>query len=113
MESDAYTTVIGAHAGEAGVVVALGTGLLAGCTTLRATPPVTPTEADAAWSWEDVLRTRVDERGRVDFRRLAAARGPLDIVVADIARREGLYGDEEQLTRNDRPASYHPRRMNP
>lgn len=30
-----------------------------------------------------------------------------------IARREGLYGDEEQLTRNDRPASYHPRRMNP
>lgn len=30
-----------------------------------------------------------------------------------IARREGLYGGEEQLTRNDRPASYHPRRMNP
>ena len=30
-----------------------------------------------------------------------------------IARREGLYGDEEQLTRNDRPASYHPRRVNP
>lgn len=68
-------------------VVALGAGLLAGCTTLRATPPVTPTEADAAWSWEDVLHTRVDEQGRVDFRRLAAARGPLDIVVADVARR--------------------------
>lgn len=30
-----------------------------------------------------------------------------------IARREGLYGGEEQLTRNDRPASYHPRRINP
>lgn len=30
-----------------------------------------------------------------------------------IARREGLYGGEEQLTRNDRPASYHPRRLNP
>lgn len=30
-----------------------------------------------------------------------------------IARREGLYGGEEQLTRNDRPAAYHPRRMNP
>ena len=30
-----------------------------------------------------------------------------------IARREGLYGDDEQLTRNDRPASYHPRRINP
>ena len=30
-----------------------------------------------------------------------------------IARREGLYGVEEHLTRNDRPASYHLRRMNP
>ena len=30
-----------------------------------------------------------------------------------IARREGLYGGEEQLTRNDRPASYHPRRVHP
>ena len=30
-----------------------------------------------------------------------------------IARRGGLYGDDEQLTRNDRPASYHPRRVNP
>ncbi|SAL11909.1 BadF/BadG/BcrA/BcrD type ATPase [Caballeronia concitans] len=29
VESDAYTTVIGAHAGEAGVVVALGTGSIA------------------------------------------------------------------------------------
>ena len=30
-----------------------------------------------------------------------------------IARREGLYGEEDQLTRNDRPASYHPKRINP
>ena len=66
---------------------ALAAGSLAGCATLRATPPVAPTEADAAWSWQEVLRARVDERGRVDFRRLAAARGPLDIVAADIARR--------------------------
>ena len=67
--------------------MALAAGLLAGCSTLRATPPVTPTEADVEWSWQEVLRARVDERGRVDFRRLAAARGPLDIVVASIARR--------------------------
>lgn len=66
---------------------ALAAGLLAGCSTLRATPPVTPTEEDVAWSWQEVLRARVDERGRVDFRRLAAARGPLDNVVAGIARR--------------------------
>ncbi|OEX93990.1 cation:proton antiporter [Corynebacterium sp. BCW_4722] len=30
-----------------------------------------------------------------------------------IARREGLYGGEEQLTVNERPATYHPRRVNP
>ena len=30
-----------------------------------------------------------------------------------VARREGLYGPEDQLTRNDRPAAYHPRRVNP
>ncbi|PAT03381.1 monovalent cation/H(+) antiporter subunit G [Corynebacterium gottingense] len=30
-----------------------------------------------------------------------------------VARREGLYGSEDQLTRNDRPAAYHPRRVNP
>lgn len=30
-----------------------------------------------------------------------------------IARREGLYGGEEQLTVNERPANYHPRRVNP
>lgn len=30
-----------------------------------------------------------------------------------IARREGLYGGEDQLTVNERPASYHPRRVNP
>lgn len=30
-----------------------------------------------------------------------------------IARREGLYGGEGQLTVNERPATYHPRRVNP
>lgn len=30
-----------------------------------------------------------------------------------IARREGLYGPDEQLSVNERPASYHPRRVNP
>ena len=30
-----------------------------------------------------------------------------------VARREGLYGEEGQLSRNDRPAAYHPRRVEP
>lgn len=30
-----------------------------------------------------------------------------------VARREGLYGPAEQLSRNDRPAAYHPRRVDP
>ncbi len=30
-----------------------------------------------------------------------------------IARREGLYGEEADLLRNERPAAYHPKRVNP
>lgn len=61
--------------------------LLGGCSTLRATPPVTPLPVDEAFAWPEVLRQFVDGEGRVDFRRLAAERGPLDIVVAGIGRR--------------------------
>ena len=67
-----------------GLVALLVAALLGGCSTLRATPPVTPLPSDAAWSWNDVLARRVDEGGRVDFRRIAADRGPLEIVVARI-----------------------------
>ena len=67
-----------------GMVVLLVAALLGGCSTLRATPPVTPLASDAAWSWNDVLGRRVDEGGRVDFRGIAADRGPLEMVVARI-----------------------------
>ncbi|AIJ34234.1 monovalent cation/H+ antiporter subunit G [Corynebacterium imitans] len=30
-----------------------------------------------------------------------------------VARREGLYGGPGQLSRNDRPADYHPKRVDP
>ena len=30
-----------------------------------------------------------------------------------VARREGLYGGDDQLSRNDRPADYHPKRVDP
>ncbi len=67
-----------------GLVAVLLAALLGGCSTLRATPPVTPLPSDAAWSWNDVLGRRVDEGGRVDFRGIAADRGPLEMVVARI-----------------------------
>ena len=59
---------------------------LAGCATLRASPPVTPLPSDEAFAWPSVLREAVDEQGRVDFRLLAGNRGALDIVVAGIGR---------------------------
>ena len=67
-----------------GLAVLLVAALLGGCSTLRATPPVTPLPSDAAWSWNDVLGRRVDEEGRVDFRGIAADRGPLEMVVARV-----------------------------
>lgn len=30
-----------------------------------------------------------------------------------VARREGLYGSPDTLSRNDRPAAYHPKRVDP
>ncbi len=30
-----------------------------------------------------------------------------------VARREGLYGNPDTLSRNDRPAAYHPKRVDP
>ena len=59
---------------------------LAGCATLRATPPVTPLPSDEAFAWPSVLQEAVDGQGRVDFALLAASRGALDIVVAGIER---------------------------
>lgn len=59
---------------------------LAGCTTVRATPPVTPLPEDVAFAWPSVLQDAVDGLGRVDFRRLAANRGALDIAVAAVGQ---------------------------
>ena len=67
-------------------LAALSLGLLAGCATLRATPPVAPLPSDEAFAWPSVLREAVDAQGRVDFRRLAANPGALEIAVASIGR---------------------------
>lgn len=58
---------------------------LAGCSTLQATPPVAPLPSDVAFAWPSVLQDAVDGQGRVDFRRLSANRGALEIAVAAIA----------------------------
>ncbi len=79
----------------------LAAGLLAGCTTLRATPPVTPLPQDVAWSWNDVLGRRGDEQGRIDFRGIAADRGPLEIVVAGIGRTAPFNAPADFPTRDD------------
>lgn len=62
----------------------LSAGLLAGCTTLSPTPPVTPLPSDEAFAWRSVLQEAVDEQGRIDFRRIAANRGALEIAVASV-----------------------------
>lgn len=59
----------------------LAGGLLAGCATLQP-PPAMPGDPDAAWT--QVLRDRVDERGRVDFAGLARQPAALDAYVAFI-----------------------------
>jgi hypothetical protein len=56
-------------------------GALAGCATLRP-PPAMPGDPDAAWA--EVLRERVDERGRVDFAGLARQPAALDTYVAHV-----------------------------
>lgn len=74
---------------------------LAGCATLRATPPVTPLPSDEAFAWPSVLREAVDGEGRVDFRRLRAERGALDVAVAGIGRRAPGNRPAEFPTRAD------------
>lgn len=75
--------------------------LLASCTTWEATPPVTPLPQDVAWSWNDLLGRRVDAQGRVDFRGIAADRGPLEIVVAGIAQTAPLNAPADFPTQGD------------
>ena len=84
--------------------LALLPGALAGCATLRVTPPVTPLPSDEAFAWPSVLREAVDEQGRVDFRLLAGNRGALDIVVAGIERTAPNNVPEQFPTLEDRLA---------
>lgn len=59
--------------------------VLGGCTTFRPVPPVAPLPSDVAFAWPSVLDQAVDDAGRVDFRRVQAAHGALDIAVAAVA----------------------------
>lgn len=68
------------------VVLGVSGGALGGCSTLRATAPVTALPQDEARSYALILRQYVDDQGRVDFQGLAANRHPLEIVVAGIGR---------------------------
>ncbi len=60
--------------------------LAAGCSTVAVTPPVRPLPSDVAFAWPSVLDQAVDDAGRVDYRRLAAAHGALDVAVAAVAQ---------------------------
>lgn len=60
--------------------------LTAGCSTVRVLPPVRVLPSDAAFAWPSVLDQTVDDAGRVDLRRLAAAHGALDLAAAAVAQ---------------------------
>lgn len=79
----------------------LALGLVAGCTTLTATPPVQPLPSDEAFAWSSVLHDAVDEQGRVDFRALAANRGALEIAVAGVGAKAPANAPGEFPTRQD------------
>lgn len=74
--------------------------LLAGCATVQAPGPAGPATAD----WAAVLRAAVDAEGRVDFTMLAARPGPIEAVVADIARAAPNNAPEAFPARADRIA---------
>ena len=59
----------------------LGAALLAACTT-HVPPPGATAPADPQAVWAGILQRHVDDRGRVDFRAVAADPGPLTQVVA-------------------------------
>ena len=68
-------------------VLIAGAAALSGCATLR--PPVIASAGPPPMqAWAEVLRTRVDGVGRVDFRGLAADPAPLEAYVASIADAE-------------------------
>ena len=60
--------------------------LAAGCSTVRVVPPVRPLPSDAAFAWPSVLEQAVDEAGRVDYRRLEAVHGALDLAAAAVGQ---------------------------
>lgn len=62
-------------------------------------PPVRPLPSDVAFAWPSVLDQAVDDAGRVDFRRLAAVHGALDIAAAAVAQ-----ADLSGMTRPERTA---------
>ena len=86
----------GQHGGSGGVAslpqrLARCCGLLtlllaAGCSTVAVTPPVRPLPSDVAFAWPSVLDQAVDDAGRVDYRRIAAAHGALDVAAAAVGQ---------------------------
>jgi len=73
--------------------------LAAGCTPASIVPPVRPLPSDVAFAWPSVLDQAVDDAGRMDFRRLAAVHGALDIAAAAVAQ-----ADVSGMTRPERTA---------
>lgn len=65
--------------------------LLAACTEARLVPPVRVLPSDAAYAWPMVLADALDDPGRVDLRRLAAAHGALDLAAAAVAQADASY----------------------
>lgn len=72
--------------------------MLAGCSTVSVVPPVRLLPSDAAFAWPSVLDQAVDEAGRVDYRRLAAAHGALDLAAAAVGQADlGAMNRQERL----------------
>ncbi len=53
---------------------------------MAVTAPVRPLPSDAAFAWPSVLDQAVDDAGRVDYLRIAAAHGALDVAAAAVAQ---------------------------
>ncbi len=66
---------------------------------MTVTPPVRPLPSDVAFAWPSVLDQAVDDAGRVDYRRLAAAHGALDVAAAAVAQ-----ADLASMARQERMA---------
>ena len=74
-----------------GLAALLLAAALGGCYDIRVQPPVRVLPADAAFAWPSVLAEAVDDAGRVDLRRIAAAHGALDLAAEAVAEADPAY----------------------